>query len=123
METQSIPKGRGGARQGSGPKPGVSVKTDAYADYNAARAKKEGHLAKLAELEEKTATGQLVKADDVLKEWQGVITNVRARLLSLPSKLAARAYGARSRGDLQRLLQEGVHEALAELAEGHHEDL
>ena len=68
------------------------------------------------------ARSQLLRADDVLKEWQGVITNVRARLLSLPSKLAARAYGARSRGDLQRLLQEGVNEALAELAGGHHED-
>jgi septation ring formation regulator EzrA len=122
MDTQTVPKGRGGAREGAGRKAGVAVSADSYQQYNAARAKKEGHLAKLAEFEEKTATGQLVKADDVLKEWQNMITNVRARLLSLPSKLAARAYGARSRGDLQRLLQEGVNEALAELAGGYHED-
>ncbi len=121
MDAQLIPKGRGGARPGSGPKKGVAVSADSYQQYNAARAKKEGHLAKLAELEEKEATGQLVKAEEVLKEWQNVITNVRARLLSLPSKLAAQGYGARSRGDLQRLLTEGINEALAELAGGHHE--
>ena len=121
MSAQIVPKGRGGAREGAGRKAGVAVSADSYAEYNKARAKKEGHLAKLAELEEKTATGELVKADDVLKEWQNVIANVRARLLSLPSKLAAQGYGARSRGDLQRLLTEGINEALAELAGGHHE--
>ena len=122
METQSIPKGRGGARQGSGPKPGVSVKSDAYVLYNEHRAKKEGHLAKLAELDEKTATGELVKAEDVLKEWQGIIANVRARLLSLPSKLAAQGHGARTRGELQKILQAGINEALLELAGGADED-
>jgi len=66
--------------------------------------------------------GELLRADEVLKEWQGIVSNVRARLLSLPSKLAARAYGARSRGELQRLLQEGVNEALADLAGGEHAD-
>ena len=122
MDTQLIPKGRGGARPGSGPKKGVAVSADSYQQYNAARAKKEGHLAKLAELEEKEATGQLVKAEDVLKEWQGIVANVRARLLALPSKLAAQGHGARTRGDLQRLLQEGIAEALEELAGGHHAD-
>ena len=122
MSDQTASKGRGGAREGAGRKAGVPVKTDAYAYYTAARAKKEGHLAKLAEFEEKAASGELVKAADVLKEWQNVVSNVRARLLSMPSKLAAQAYGARSRGDLQRLLTEGIHEALAELAEGHHAD-
>ena len=122
MNDQTESKGRGGAREGAGRKAGVPIKTDAYAYYTAARAKKEGHLAKLAEFEEKTASGELVKAAEVLKEWQNIVGNVRARLLGLPSKLAAQAYGARSRGELQRLLQEGVNEALAELTGDHDAD-
>jgi phage terminase Nu1 subunit (DNA packaging protein) len=85
--------------------------------YLIARAKRESHLAKLAEIELKVATGQLVKADAVLAEWLSIAANIRARLLALPSRLAARAHGARTRGELQRLLQAGIYEALQELAE------
>ena len=122
MEPQSIPKGRGGARPGSGPKKGVSVKSEAYLAYNEARAKKEQHLAKLAEYEEKEKAGTLVNADAVLREWQGLIANVRARLLAMPSRLAAQCAGARSRGEVQRILQEGINEALEELAGGRDAD-
>ncbi|HRH14787.1 MAG TPA: hypothetical protein PK225_10600 [Azonexus sp.] len=118
MDSPAVPKGRGGAREGAGRKTGVAVSGDSYAKYNAARAKKEGHLAKLAELDEMEATGQLVRTDAVLKEWQGIIANIRARLLALPSRLAAQAHGARTIGELQRLLQDGIAEALTELSGG-----
>lgn len=110
------PSGRGGARPNSGPKKKGSKEAEQFADYGAARAKHEHHKAEIAEMEAKKMAGELVLAEDVLHEWQGVVANVRARLLALPSKLAARGHKAKTRGDLERILREGVSEALAELA-------
>ncbi len=100
---------------------GFSSTGECY-DLKAEQARLNFHQANIRQLEESELRGELLRAEQVLQEWQNVITNVRARLLSLPSKLVAQAYGARSRGDLQRLLTEGIHEALAQLAEGHHAD-
>jgi len=100
---------------------GYSSDGKAY-DLKAEQARLNHHTANVKGLEEAELRGELLRADEVLKEWQGVVGNIRARLLALPSKLAAQAYGARSRGELQRLLQEGVNEALADLAGGEHAD-
>jgi phage terminase Nu1 subunit (DNA packaging protein) len=100
---------------------GFSSNGECY-DLKAEQARLNFHQANIRQLEEAELRGDLQRSDAVLKEWQGIVANVRARLLSLPSKLAAQGYGARSRGELQRLLQEGIAEALAELAGGHHAD-
>lgn len=117
-EPPKMAAGLGGARPGSGPKKKGSKEAEQIADFNTARAKREHHNAAIAEMEAAKMAGELVSADEVLKEWQGIVANVRARLLALPSKLAARGHKAKTRGDLERILREGVTEALAELAGG-----
>ena len=109
------PSQRGGARPGAGRKKNVEL-GDAYTRFNQARAKKEQHNAKLAEFDERERSGELVRADAVLAEWQGIVASVRARLLSLPSKLGPRLYAAQTLGEVEHLLTEGVSEALLELA-------
>lgn len=113
--TLPSPSPQGGARPGAGRKKNVEL-GDAYTAFNKARAKKEQHNAKLAEFEEKEKAGELVRADAVLAEWQGMVASARARLLSLPSKLGPRLYAAKNLAEVESLLTAGVHEALLELA-------
>ena len=84
-----VSAGRGGARPGAGRKEGVEVSNADYKLYNKARAKKTVHEAKLAEFEEREKSGELVEIELVQKEWQQILANVRAKLLALPTKLAA----------------------------------
>lgn len=111
-----VSAGRGGARPGAGRKEGVEVSNADYKLYNKARAKKTVHEAKLAEFEEREKSGELVEIELVQKEWQQILANVRAKLLALPTKLAAQVQAARNLAETQSLLAEGVHEALQELA-------
>jgi len=111
-----IASGRGGARPGAGRKEGVSVTGEAYQVYNQARAKKTVHEANLAEYEEREKAGELVEVAKVRQEWQQILGNLRAKLLALPTKLAAQAFGAGSLAEMEALLADGVHEALQELA-------
>lgn len=111
----AAPSPRGGARPGAGRKKNVKL-GDAYARFNEARAKKEQHNAKLAEFEELERAGELVRADAVRAEWQDIFTRVRARLLSMPSKLAAQAHAGKTVAEVEGVLTAGIHEALQELA-------
>ena len=100
---------------------GLASDGTAY-DLKAEQARLSFHSANLKQLEEDEARGELLRADAVLAEWQAIIANVRARLLAMPSRLAAQGYGARSRGELEGILQSGIREALEELAGGGRED-
>ncbi|NJD35380.1 MAG: hypothetical protein FIA96_11205 [Betaproteobacteria bacterium] len=115
-KTPKIASGQGGARPGAGRKEGVEVSSKAYQLYNTARAKKTVHEAKLAEYEEREKAGQLIEVDLVRNEWQQILANVRAKLLSLPTKLAAQALGANTLAEMEALLADAVYEALQELA-------
>jgi len=100
---------------------GLASDGTAY-DLKAEQARLNFHAANLKELEEAETRGELLRAEAVLAEWQNVVANVRAKLLSIPSRLAAQGYGARSRGELEGILQAGIREALEELAGGAHAD-
>lgn len=45
--------------------------------------------ADLAELKLAQANGELLPAGEVAREWQGVVIDLRARLLAMPSRVAA----------------------------------
>ena len=106
---------RGGSLPGAGRKEGIKIDSGDYAIYTKARAKEKIHHAKLAEYEEKKVSGALIEVDLVRAEWQQILANVRAKLLSLPTKLAAQAMSAGTLAEMEALLTEGVHEALQEL--------
>lgn len=74
--------------------------------------------AKADQAEIKTAQlrGELLGAGDVARAVQGAFARVRAKLLSLPSKMAPRISTLGSAVEIEETLTELVHEALAELA-------
>lgn len=96
---------------------GLGVAADGQVfDLKSEQARFNHHAANLKQLEEAQLRGELLQADEVLKQWQDTFARVRARLLAIPSKMAARAYAAGSLTEIERILADGIHEALLELA-------
>jgi hypothetical protein len=96
---------------------GLGVASDGQVfDLKSEQARFNHHAANLKQLEEAQLRGDLLPADVVLKQWQDTFARVRARLLSMPSKLAARAYAGATLAEVEAVITAGVHEALLELA-------
>jgi len=79
------------------------------------RARLTHHQANIAALEEKELEGELVRRSEVVAEVSDAIANCRAKLLSLPSKMASVVAGMSSVADIRNALQDGIYEALDEL--------
>jgi len=79
------------------------------------RARLTHHQANIAALEEKELEGELVRRSSVVAEVSDAIANCRAKLLSLPSKMASVVAGMSSVADIRGALQDNIHEALDEL--------
>lgn len=110
------PIGRGGARPGAGRKTDAEREVGDYADYNAARAKREHHNAQIAEMEARKMAGELAEVADFDATLQKLAANVRGRFVSLPSKLAPSLIGLESVAEIEAALQDAVWEALSELS-------
>lgn len=78
--------------------------------------------ASLAELEYEKALGNLVEKEEVIKVWSGMILSARARLLSIPSKVAPLLDG-KDKAERKEILEQYIYEALNELAEMKFESL
>jgi len=118
--TEKISFGHGGYRPGAGRKPGSTVspeKKQAHADYASARARKEEALASLAEIELAKQRNELIPADAVQKCWEGMIGNMRGKLLNLPGRLAAAVPACQTQQEIEREAMLLVREALFEIAE------
>lgn len=87
-------------------------------NFEAERARKAFHDADLAEMEAAEKRGELIRADDVLKQWTDVLASVRAKLLALPTKLAARTAPPDRLTVVEAEARKIVHEALTEMASG-----
>lgn len=117
----SVPKtgkldGRGGARANAGRKTKEERSSDVYADYNAARAKREMHNAKIAEYEERRLAGELIEKAKATAVMQQIVANAKAKLLSLPAKIAPMVVGVESIAEAEEIIRSAVREALLELA-------
>jgi hypothetical protein len=111
-------EGRGGARVNAGRKSDEERSSEVYADYNAARAKREMHNAKIAEYEERRIAGELIERAQQTRLMQQVVANAKAKFLSMPAKTAPMVVGLTSIAEVEEILRVAVHEALAELAKG-----
>ena len=94
---------------------GVANDGKAY-DYEAERARLTKAQADKTELEVAELRGELVRAPVIGLHWQAMVAAMRAKLLSLPSKVAPQVAGPDSLSRTQELIQASVHEALAEIA-------
>jgi|GEM_PF-5479496 len=86
-------------------------------DYEGERARLTHHQANVASLDEQTKTGKLIPAELVLSTWTNKVSDARAKLLALPTRIASACAG-RSAPDIEIESRKIVYEALHELAAG-----
>lgn len=100
--------GHGGARVGAGAKPRTvtDASGEAYVLYSKARAKKETHNAKIAEMEEARLAGNLLDRRDVEAQADRAARIVKNSFLALPERLASVLVGRSEKDILMELKKE-----------------
>ena len=121
--TEAIPitkglDGRGGARPGAGRKPKDPNGTDPYSILAKAKAQHEVHRAKLAELEYKTKTRELLPMDEVAAAWSEQVAIAKNRLLSLPARVSSDILRLKTQREIEAVIKAALVEILQELADG-----
>lgn len=81
-----------------------------------AKTRRETALATLAELELKELEGQLVRIEDISKEYEKQLINVRTRLLAIPSKVAGVVLGLSDINQVKDIIDKEIYAALEELS-------
>lgn len=84
-------------------------------DYTTHRMRLTRAKADIMEMEKAQMEEQLIPASDIEAAWIEATTNMRAKLLSLPTKAAAEVFSAESISEVKNLLKEQIYEALNEL--------
>lgn len=105
--------GHGGARIGAGAKPKTvtDASGEAYVLYSKARAKKETHNAKIAEMEEARLAGNLLDRREVEAQADRAARVVKNSFLALPERLASVLVG-RSEKDILMELKKEIDQTL-----------
>lgn len=80
------------------------------------RARKDKEYADKIAMENQISRGELIEADTVIAAGSDMVLRVRARLLSLPSKVAPQLLGLDSRILVQEILDDAIRDALTELS-------
>lgn len=94
-----------------------SVNSDVGADdYAAQRTRLTKAKADMAEMEKDQMASVLIPASDVGDAWEAMVSNMRARMLAIPSKAVATVFSAEDVNEAKKILQEVINEALAELS-------
>lgn len=69
-----------------------------------------------AEMEVEVITRGMLKAEEVEDGWIAFVSNVRTKLLNLPSKIAHQVVGLETYAQVEGLINEEIYEVLNELA-------
>jgi len=94
-----------------------SVNTDVGADdYAAQRTRLTKAKADMAEMEKDQMANSLIPASDVGDAWEAMVSNMRAKMLSLPTKVATSVFVSEDVSETKRIIKEQVYEALTELS-------
>lgn len=95
-----------------------SVNADVGVDsFSHQRARLTKIRADLAEMEKDQLAQKLIPAEDVEDAWSAVITNFRAKMIAIPTKASAVAFGAESVSEVKEILKDHIYEALEELSQ------
>ena len=86
-------------------------------DLTAERARLAHHQANKYHLESENLKGNLIEADIVAEVWEAQLANLRAKLLTIPTKAAPRAAILDDEKMMVKYLQGLIHDALSELSE------
>lgn len=85
-------------------------------DYDTERTRKVKLEADILALQKSQLEGRLIPADKAEQAWFALTAAFRSRMLSIPSKCAPQITGLESFIEVERLLSDAIHDALAELA-------
>lgn len=85
-------------------------------DYATQRTRLTKAKADMAEMEKEQMANRLIPAADVGDAWEAMVSNMRAKMLSLPTKVATAVFVSEDVSETKRIIKEQVHEALAELS-------
>ena len=84
-------------------------------DLQAERARLSYHQANKASLEEREASGELVNINEIEKEWISLMAAFRAKMLGMPTKLAAQLCGLETKTEIRAMVNGMIESALEEL--------
>lgn len=85
-------------------------------DYAMERTRLTRHQADKAEMEVQVMAGQLLRAEIVEQVWTAMIMAFRAKILAIPSRLAAPISACQSTRETELLIRDVIEEAMIELA-------
>ena len=85
-------------------------------DLNEERTRLTKAQADKAELELQEKEGSLVSSDQIKNLWSEYVANVKSKLLALPSKIGHLCQAAETYGEAEKIIKDGVYEALEELS-------
>jgi phage terminase Nu1 subunit (DNA packaging protein) len=85
-------------------------------DLTAERARLASAQATKTELEVAELRGEMVRREEITAHWAAMISAMRAKLLSLPSKMATRVAAPGKTLETEVLLRDQVHQALEEIS-------
>ena len=86
-------------------------------DLNEERTRLTKAQADRAELELQEKEGDLISSDVIKTIWSDYVSNVRSKLLALPSKLGHLTQAAETYAEAEGIIKEAVYECLEELSE------
>jgi phage terminase Nu1 subunit (DNA packaging protein) len=86
-------------------------------DLNEERTRLTKAQADRAELELQEKEGDLISSDVIKTIWSDYVSNVRSKLLALPSKLGHLTQAAETYAEAEAIIKEAVYECLEELSE------
>ena len=86
-------------------------------DLNEERTRLTKAQADRAELELQEKEADLISTDTIKTVWSDYVSNVRSKLLALPSKLGHLTQAAETYAEAEAIIKEAVYECLEELSE------
>lgn len=94
----------------------ASICKAVFGDFQGEKLRKLREEADFYAIRNAQAKGELVPADKVRQEWEGIVLLVREKFLSLPGKVEARYQVGMTGVDLRQLMDREVDEVLQELS-------
>jgi phage terminase Nu1 subunit (DNA packaging protein) len=94
-----------------------STLSDDQREFNNQRERLAAAQAEKVEAENRIRRGELVDAHEVIAEWQNVLSAMRAKLLSMPSKLGPQLVSRDDPAKIAHMIKTEVYQALDELSE------
>ena len=96
--------------------PLIFLSDDEY-DLSKERARLAHHQANITQLESQVLKGELNPADEVLSQWEKMVSGFRAKMLAMPTKTSHLLVNVQEFDEVESILKSHIYEALKELSD------